>query len=168
MDREEIHRGLGRLPLKERHDIERRAAEQVGAIETRYPRLKDSYMLDEWDDAVIDQLVTEFAELPCPALQSDGSCGIYESRPMTCRTMGIPFEEQGLAHGPCEIQTFVPIRRLSSSIREQELQLARREAVALDQLRRRLKARGEEILLAYGFIGMKLVIPTRSGHLDTA
>lgn len=112
-------------------------------------------MLDEWDDEAIDDLVAEFAALPCPALQSDGSCGIYESRPMTCRTMGIPVEEQGLVQGACEIQTFVPIKRLSSSIQEQEQELAHQEAVALDQLREQRQARGEEILLAYGFLGMK-------------
>jgi Fe-S-cluster containining protein len=123
-------------------------------MEIRYPRLKDSSMLDEWDDEAIDDLVAEFAALPCPALQSDGSCGIYESRPMTCRTMGLPVEEQGLVQGACEIQTFVPIKRLSSSIREQEQELAHQEAVALDQLREQRQARGEEILLAYGFLGM--------------
>lgn len=111
-------------------------------------------MLDEWDDALIDQLVTDFTELPCPALHPDGSCGIYESRPITCRTMGIPTEEQGLVQGACEIQTFVPIRRLPPSIREQERQLAHREAAALGQLCRQRKAEGEEILLAYGFVSM--------------
>ena len=111
-------------------------------------------MLDEWDDALIDQLVTDFAELPCPALRLDGSCGIYESRPITCRTMGIPTEEQGLVQGACEIQTFVPIRRLPPLLREQEQQLAHQEAAALDRLRQQRKADGEEILLAYGFIGM--------------
>ena len=124
-------------------------------MQIRYPRLKHSCLLDEWDDGVIDQLVTDFAELPCPALQSDGSCGIYESRPVTCRTMGIPFEEQGLVQGACEIQTFVPIRQLSSSIRQQERQLTHQEAVALDQLRQLRKVEGEEILLAFGFVGMK-------------
>lgn len=121
-------------------------------METRYPRLKNSCVLDEWGDTFIDQLVTEFAELPCPALQSNGSCSIYESRPMTCRTMGIPSEEQGLVQGACEIQTFVPIRRISPSIREQERHLAHQEAAALDQLRQERKAEGEEILLAYGFV----------------
>ena len=124
-------------------------------MEIRYPRLKDSSMLDEWDDVAIDDLVAEFAELPCPALQSDGSCGIYESRPMTCRTMGLPVEEQGLVQGACEIQTFVPLKRLSSSIREKEQELAHQEAVALDQLREQREARGEEILVAYGFLGRK-------------
>lgn len=111
-------------------------------------------MLDEWDDAIIDRLVTEFAELHCPALQSDGSCGIYESRPLACRTMGIPSEEQDLVQSACEIQTFVPIRRLHASIREQEQTLAHDEAVALDQYRQQRKVEGEEILIAYGFIEM--------------
>lgn len=123
-------------------------------MEIRYPRLKASGVLDEWDDADIDQLVTEFAEVPCPALQTDGSCGIYESRPITCRTMGIPSDEQGLVQGACEIQTFVPIRRLSPSIREQEQQLTHQEAMALDQLRRQRQTKGEELLLTYGFVDM--------------
>jgi Fe-S-cluster containining protein len=123
-------------------------------MEARYPNLRNSCVLDEWDDALIDQLVTDFAELPCPALQPDGSCGIYESRPITCRTMGIPNEEQGLVQGACEIQTFVPIRRLPQPVRDQERQLAHREAVALDRLRQQRKAEGEEILLTYGFVGM--------------
>ena len=123
-------------------------------MEARYPNLRNSCVLDEWGDALIDQLVTDFAELPCPALQPDGSCGIYESRPITCRTMGIPTEEQGLVQGACEIQTFVPIRRLPPPIRDQERQLAHREAAALDRLRQQRKAEGEEILLAYGFVGM--------------
>lgn len=155
LDREEIHRGLDRLLAHERHDIEQRAREQIIAMQIRYPRLKHSCLLDEWDDGVIDQLVTDFAELPCPALQSDGSCGIYESRPVTCRTMGIPFEEQGLVQGACEIQTFVPIRQLSLSIREQERQLTHQEGVALNQLRQQRKVEGEEILLAFGFVDMK-------------
>jgi len=155
LDREEIHRGLDRLSAQERQDIEQRAIEQIIAMQIRYPRLKHSYLLDEWEDSVIDQLATDFAELPCPALQSDGSCGIYASRPVTCRTMGIPFEEQGLVQGACEIQTFVPIKQLSSSIREQERQLTHQEAVAVDRLRQQRKTEGEEILLAYGFVEMK-------------
>jgi len=122
------------------------------AMEIRYPRLKDACILDEWDDAVIDQLVTEFAEVPCPALQTDGGCGIYESRPIACRTMGIPSDEQGLVQGACEIQTFVPIRRLSPSLREQEQQLTHQEAMALDQLRHQRQTEGEELLLTYGFV----------------
>jgi Fe-S-cluster containining protein len=121
-------------------------------MEVQYPRLKDSYFLDEWDDALIERLVTEFAEIPCPALQSDGSCGIYESRPLTCRTMGLPTEEQGLVQGACEIQTFVPARRLSSAIREQEQLLARQEAIALEQLRQQHRIEGEELLVTYGFV----------------
>jgi len=123
-------------------------------MEIRYPRLKGSCILDEWDDALVERLVTEFAEVPCPALQSDGSCGIYESRPLTCRTMGLPTQEQGLVQGACEIQTFIPVRRLSSAIREQEQQLARQEAMALDQLRQQHKIVGEELLVTYGFVQM--------------
>src|SRR5262249_30830333 len=123
-------------PLQQREDIEQRAQRQAASMERCYPSLKRSSSLDEWDDAVIDQLVTEFAELPCPALGDDGSCRIYETRPVTCRTMGIPSAENSVVHGACEVQTFVPIKRLSQSIIEQEQHLAHQEAHALEQLRR--------------------------------
>ncbi|HEY7532836.1 MAG TPA: YkgJ family cysteine cluster protein, partial [Nitrospiraceae bacterium] len=127
MDREEIQRGLNNLPDDQRTEIDQRAREHIASLETRYPRLKKSPSLDEWDDAVIDQMVSDFAELPCPALDSDGSCRIYEARPLACRTMGIPTEEHQLVQGACEVQTFIPIRRVSQSLLEQEQELVHRE-----------------------------------------
>ncbi len=152
LDREEIQRGLGRVPAGRRQAIEQLAKEQADAMEIRYPRLRQSCMLDEWDDALIDQLVTDFAELSCPALQTDDSCGIYESRPITCRTMGIPPNEKGLVQGACEIQTAVPLIQLSRVLREEETRLAEKEALALTHHAQRSGQSGEELLLPYGFL----------------
>lgn len=152
LDRAEIQRGLYRLPQSQRDRIEQRATEQAIAMETRYPRLKNSCVLDEWDDRLIDQLVTDFAEFPCPALQPDSSCGIYESRPITCRTMGIPSNEKGLVQGACEIQSAVPLIQLSRSLREEETTLAEKEALALTRYAQCNGQSGEELLLQYGFL----------------
>ena len=66
--------------------------------------------------------------------------------------MGIPTEDQGLAHGACEVQTFIPIVRLPAAFREEENRLAQEEAASLDRLRQATGSTGEEVFLPYGFL----------------
>jgi hypothetical protein len=66
--------------------------------------------------------------------------------------MGIPTEDRGLAHGACEVQTFIPIVRLPAAFREEEDRLAQEEAASLDALRRVTGSTGEEVFLPYGFL----------------
>ena len=43
-------------------------------------------------------------EEPCPALDPvEGTCDLYESRPMTCRTFGPPVRAEGGGLGVCEL-----------------------------------------------------------------
>ena len=140
------------LPSEQRQAIEARARQQLDAMAHQYPQLAISPYLGGWDDRVVDDLVTQFADLPCPALEADGSCGVYAYRPVTCRTMGIPTHEQGLVHGACEVQTAVPIIRLSRTLREEEDRLAEKEAAALGDDRSHAAKQGEEVLLQYGFV----------------
>ena len=151
LDVHTLQQGLACLPPDHRHRIEQRAVEQTVAMETSFPQLTQTDLLDTWSDQDIDRLVTEFHHLPCPALETDGRCSVYQHRPLVCRSMGIPTEDQGLAHGACEVQTFIPIVRLPSSFREEEVRLAQEEAAALEALRRIIGSAGEEVLLPYGF-----------------
>jgi hypothetical protein len=66
--------------------------------------------------------------------------------------MGIPTEDRGLAHGACEVQTFIPIVRLPSSFREEEDLLAQEEAASVEALRHVIGSTGEEVFLPYGFL----------------
>jgi hypothetical protein len=66
--------------------------------------------------------------------------------------MGIPTENCGMAHGACEVQTFIPIVRLPSSFREEEDRLLQEETVALNALRQATGSAGEEVFLPYGFL----------------
>jgi len=66
--------------------------------------------------------------------------------------MGIPTEDHGLAHGACEVQTFIPILRLPSAFREEEDRLAQEEAASLKTLRQATGSTGEEVFLPYGFL----------------
>lgn len=152
LDVEELRQGLQTLPAAQRAGIEERASRQVATIEASYPRLGADPILDSWPDDRVDQLVARFADMPCPALQDDGACGLYEFRPVTCRTMGIPIESEGLTNGACDIQTFVPIIRLAQSLRTEEDQLAEEEARLLASGKGRQTLTGDEVLSPYGFL----------------
>lgn len=147
-----LQQGLAALPTEHRHRIQQRAIEQTTEMEAAFPRLTGSPLLDEWSDQDIDRLATTFHHLPCPALETDGRCGIYHHRPLVCRSMGIPTDDGQIAHGACDVQTFIPILRLPSSFRKEENRLAQEEADALDALRRTTESPGEEVLLPYGFL----------------
>jgi Fe-S-cluster containining protein len=152
LDAAELRRGLTSLDPESQHDIVQRAKHQAELMEAAYLRLQDSRFIDDWDDGDVDALVSQFADLPCPALNEDGSCRVYGSRPVTCRMMGIPVSgPEGQTQGACEVQTAVPIRPLSRSFREDADQLAKKEAAAIEEAGHDGLA-GTEMLLPYGFL----------------
>ena len=109
-------------------------------------------MLDNWPDRLTEQLAEEFQNLPCPALTSEGHCAVYAFRPLTCRSMGIPPDQDGCVEGACDIQTAIPIIRLSPPFREEEDRLAGEESQQLTALHLKQQCQGEELLLPYAFL----------------
>lgn len=157
LDVQILQEGLASLPPDRRQGIEQRAIQQTTAMEAAFPQLTLTALLDHWPDQEIDQLAEAFHQHPCPALETDGSCGLYDHRPLVCRSMGIPIEHQGLAQGACEVQTFIPILRLPPSFREEEDRLMQEETAALEALRLATGSPGEEVFLPYGFLaGQKI------------
>jgi Fe-S-cluster containining protein len=152
LDRQEMQRGLRTIPSEQRQAIEERAALQARMIQVSAPQLACRPFIDHWPDRDTDVLVERFRELPCPALEADGSCSLYAFRPLACRSMGIPVESDGMVQGACAIQTSVPLIRLSPSLRHEEDRLAAEEAEELTQLRNRQRMPGEELLLPYAFL----------------
>ena len=159
LDALELRRGLEELPSAVKNAIVTRARGQVAAMEEVYPTLKSKPALDDWADHIIDEIVERFAHLPCPALASDGTCDIYAYRPITCRTMGIPIESNGVVHGACAVQTTVPIIRLSPTLRADADHIVEHEALSLSILRRVQPLTGEECLLPYGFVPNRDLTP---------
>jgi len=155
LDRKNIERGLTELSPPRRQAIQQRARTQIASMEAAFPQLTASTFLDSWPDPLIEQLVEQFADLPCPALDSDGRCAIYAFRPLTCRSMGMPSEEAGTVEGACDIQTSLPIIRLSQALRREEEQLAGEEAEQLAALQQEQPTEGEELLLPYAFLPEK-------------
>ncbi|MDP3089269.1 MAG: YkgJ family cysteine cluster protein [Nitrospira sp.] len=164
LDQQQLQEGLARLPHAQRQSIQQNAQTQVTAIEARFPRLSSSPMLDNWPDRLTEQLAEEFQDLPCPALTSEGDCAVYAFRPLTCRSMGIPPDQDGCVEGACDIQTAIPIIRLSSPFREEEDRLAGEESQQLTALHRIQQCQGEELLLPYAFLPKKHPL----AHLHTA
>lgn len=151
-DRQEIQRGLRTLPAERRERIEWAAGEQVTALTGAAPQLNRNPFIDRWPEEDIDRLSERFGAWPCPALEQDGRCGLYEFRPLVCRSMGVPLDGGGCVSGACAVQTAVPLIRLSKAIREEENHLARMEAEELETLRHRQGAEGEELFLPYAFL----------------
>jgi hypothetical protein len=151
LDARLVQEGLSHLPAAQRIRIEGRALQQVTELEAAYPRLKRSPSLDGWSDDDIDRAATAFHDTPCPALGDNGLCLLYDYRPLTCRSMGIPARQDGIVNGACAVQTFVPIARLSASLEAEERELAASEAAELSTLPE-VAADGEEILLPYAFV----------------
>jgi Fe-S-cluster containining protein len=167
LDARRVQEGFTRLPAAERERIAARASQQVRALETAYPRLKTSTSIDDWSDKDIDQTVSMFHDIPCPALQDNGLCALYAYRPLACRSMGIPTQQDAMVHGACEVQTFVPIVRLSASLAAEEQTLATEEAAELAALPE-VAEHGEEIFLPYAFITERCESDGSHAGLDKA
>ncbi len=54
--------------------------------------------------------------------------------------------------GACEVQTSIPIIRVSQALRQEEDRLAVKEAGLIAEQRHVTSSGGEEILLPYGFL----------------
>jgi len=150
LDAELLHEGLARLPSDKRTLIQEKARAQVSALEAAYPNLLASNSLDGWSDGEIDHAVGRFDQDCCPALSDSGLCALYAYRPLTCRSMGIPTQVGRMVEGACCVQTFVPIVRVSESLRAEEQELASLESAALSV--HGTSKQGEEILLPYAFL----------------
>lgn len=151
LDRQEIQRGLRTLPEEHRKRIERTAAEHVAALRAVAPQLNTNRFIDQWMEEDIDRVIERFETWPCPALEQDGTCGLYEFRPLVCRSMGVPQDDEAFVSGACAVQTAVPLIRLSKAIREEENHLAGMEAEAIEAVRLQAGIMGEELFLPYAF-----------------
>jgi Fe-S-cluster containining protein len=91
-----------------------------------------------WDGGAIgdigedrfDALADRLADAPCPCLDEDGACLIYQYRPLVCRTMGLSMQTRGdrIIENACPIQDRFPAY---ATMAPQPFDLERLEAVEL-------------------------------------
>ncbi|HEX9163277.1 MAG TPA: YkgJ family cysteine cluster protein [Thermoanaerobaculia bacterium] len=77
--------GLAGLHPMRRKRIIRRAVEIIA--ESRHPNLRECSPVEK------ELFFNRTASVPCPNLSDAGECMIYESRPLVCRTFGLPLRE---------------------------------------------------------------------------
>jgi Fe-S-cluster containining protein len=84
-----LQSGFAELPESVKEQVLTGARSRVADLQQRWPEFQPPYILnrlpdDEWQNMPEDDLT------PCPLLGADGSCLVYESRPLTCRLHGLP------------------------------------------------------------------------------
>lgn len=77
-----IAEGLDRLPKERRAAIVGRATEIFE--DSGHPALREASPEDK------EAFFERTSATPCPALDESGACMIYDSRPLVCRTFGLP------------------------------------------------------------------------------
>lgn len=104
LDVARLEAGLRELAQRDRiraEAVRQRALKAVATLRTSFPGDPKTGVLAE-DDAAIAAFEDFANDEPCPALEADGRCALYEHRPMTCRVFGPPIPaEGGLGH--CEL-----------------------------------------------------------------
>ena len=80
-----IAEGLATLHPARRKKIIRRAAAIIE--ETAHPNLRECSPIEK------EQFFNRTASVACPNLDESGECMIYESRPLVCRTFGLPVRD---------------------------------------------------------------------------
>jgi len=152
LDAQVIQLGLNALPDAQRTRIMETAAAQITQLTAVVPELLTTRFVDHWSEQECEQVIEQGATWPCPALEGDGGCALYQFRPLVCRSMGIPSDVEGSVDGACAVQTAVPLIRLSDTLREEENRLAALEAEQLEDLCHRQGVEGEELLLPFAFV----------------
>lgn len=83
--------------------IVRRARRQWRLLAPHFPGDRDRGVLNG-EERARARLFARFADLPCPALEPhSGACLLYRSRPLSCRTFGLPVRCGGAVLPPCRL-----------------------------------------------------------------
>ena len=81
-----IAEGLARLHPMRRKKIIRRAADIIAA--SAHPNLRECLPIEK------QKFFDQTASVACPNLSEKGECMIYDSRPLVCRTFGLPVRDR--------------------------------------------------------------------------
>ncbi len=90
-----LARGLGRLPLAVRAEVEARARRQVERARVAAPEWGPPWDVRAIGDDRFDEVCDALHDEPCPLLDERGRCLAYEERPLICRMMGLPMATPG-------------------------------------------------------------------------
>jgi Fe-S-cluster containining protein len=106
LDAARLRKGLAELGVRDPERaaaVRQRARNSVARLSRDFPGDPTTGLLGK--TKAERRRFEDFAnEEPCPALDLDeGTCDLYDSRPMTCRTFGPPVRVEGGGMGVCEL-----------------------------------------------------------------
>ena len=106
LDAERLQRGLTELAMRDparAEAVKKRAREAVARLSLEFPGDPSTGLLGKTSKE--RRRFEGFGnDEPCPALDPvEGTCDLYESRPMTCRTFGPPVRVEAGGLGICEL-----------------------------------------------------------------
>lgn len=105
-----VREAVAALPEAERREIEQHARAQTRHYRQRQPTWEAPFDVGDLSEDAFDALCIALAHEPCPCLDQNGRCRIYESRPVVCRLIGLPLETPsgGILENHCPIKEEFP------------------------------------------------------------
>ncbi|RPI27207.1 MAG: YkgJ family cysteine cluster protein [Acidobacteria bacterium] len=105
LDAARLGRGLREMKASDparAQAVRRRAEEVVRIVKPDFPGDAETGLLEDEDG--IDGFTSAFSDVACPALDpTTGLCDLYDSRPMSCRTYGLPILHEMEKLPPCSL-----------------------------------------------------------------
>lgn len=89
-----LRSGFDRLPEDVQDSVRRKALARLDGISSRWTAFADPWLLNPIPEEEWDLIMPEEDETPCVLLSEEGTCLVYENRPMTCRLNGIPLIDE--------------------------------------------------------------------------
>jgi Fe-S-cluster containining protein len=85
-----MKRGFDRLDTGIRTLVMDKAKVRLSSLQRLWPDFEAPYILNYRPEEEWEILMPDDDEIPCPLLGEDGTCLIFDFRPMTCRLHGLP------------------------------------------------------------------------------
>ncbi|HEX9024521.1 MAG TPA: YkgJ family cysteine cluster protein [Geobacteraceae bacterium] len=82
--------GFDRLSTARKAPVLQKARQRLKGLQTVWPDFDVPYILNYRPEEEWEILMPDDDETPCPLLADDGTCLVYDYRPMTCRLHGLP------------------------------------------------------------------------------
>lgn len=86
--------GFDRLDPQVQATVRAKAVARLHGLQIAWPDFREPYILNYRPEEEWEELMPEDDEAPCPLVNNDGRCILYEFRPMTCRLNGIPLVDR--------------------------------------------------------------------------
>ncbi len=100
-----VREAVRRQSPERRAELEARALLALEAQRAEAPGWEAPYDVTDLGEDAFDELGDALSAEPCPMLDADGRCGIYDDRPLVCRLIGLPLRtsEGGFIDNACPI-----------------------------------------------------------------